>query len=148
MVSDLLPITEDDIPVICNYINDEGELYNKYYNRSKCSDIIENTLRMDNVVGYKIEVDNIIVAFLVFKIEPDKNILEHFFIAKPYRAYRSVMVPIHQKLVDTFKNQELIFYKLHDKVDAITKYTDKNNKILLDKLEIKLLKIRGVHNGK
>jgi hypothetical protein len=148
MVSDLLPITEDDIPVICNYINDEGELYNKYYNRAYCSNIIENTLHMDNVVGYKIEKDNIIVAFLVFKIEPDKNILEHFFIAKPYRAYRSVMVPMHKKLIDTFKNQELIFYKLHDKVDAITKYTDKNNKILLDKLEIKLLKIKGVHNGK
>ena len=148
MVSDLLPITEDDIPVICNYINDEGELYNKYHNRLRCSDIVENTLRMNSVVGYKIEKDNIIVAFLVFNMDPDKNILEHFFIAKPYRAYRSVMVPMHQKLIDTFKNQEVIFYKLHNKVDAITKYTDKNNKILLDKLELKLLKIRGVHNGK
>lgn len=148
MVSDLLPITEDDIPVICNYINDEGELYNKYHNRAKCSDIIENTLRLDNIVGYKIEIDKIIVAFLVFKIDPGKNILEHFFIAKPYRVYRSVMVPMHKKLVDTFKNQELTFYKLHDKVDAITKYTDKNNKVLLDKLEIKLLKIKGMYNGK
>ena len=134
MVSDLLPITEDDIPVICNYINDEARNNGVVTDPFAVSSNIEFLIRDRYNGAYKIEDDGVIVAFIIYESQYHENTLAHFYVEPKYRTYRSVMVPLHSKLVEVFKGKRLNYKKLHSKVDAITHYAN-NGEIDLIALE-------------
>ena len=126
-ISGLLEITPEDIPIICNYLNDEA--YNngirknpKYISRVTTYDILD-----DEVSKYKICKDNDeIIAFLLYRVDIKdfrKNELINCFIRKEFRINRSVVFSIARKLVEVFGDTNLSFKRLYPTVDSVTKYT-------------------------
>ena len=134
MISELQEIELEDIAIICNYINDEARNNGVVTDPFVVSSNIEFLIK-DRINGsYKIEDDGVIIAFIVYESIHRENILAHFYVEPKYRTYRSVMVPLHSKLVEVFKGKRLKYKKLHSKVDAITHYA-KDGEIDLNALE-------------
>ena len=134
MISELKEIELEDIAIICNYINDEAKANGVVTDPFAVSSNIEFLIRDRYNGAYKIEDDGVIVAFIVYESTQRENILAHFYVEPRYRTYRSVMVPLHSKLVEEFKGKRLNYKKLHSKVDAITHYAN-NGEIDLIALE-------------
>ena len=134
MISELKEIELEDIAIICNYINEEASSNGVMTDPFVISSNIEFLIRDRYNGSYKIEDNGVIIAFMVYEKHRHENILAHFYVAPRYRTYRSVMVPLHSKLVEEFKDQRLNYRKLHDKVDAITHYAN-NGEIDLIALE-------------
>ena len=134
MISDLKEIELEDIAIICNYINDEardnGVLTDPFVVSSNITFLIRDRYNG----AYKIEDDGVIVAFIIYERQFHENTLAHFYVEPRYRTYRSVMVPLANKLIDEFKGKRLNYKKLHSKVDAITHYAN-NGEIDLIALE-------------
>ena len=122
MISELKEIELEDIAIICNYINDEASNNGVVTDPFVVSSNIEFLIKDRNNSSYKIEDNGIIIAFMVYERHNHENILAHFYVDPRYRTYRSVMVPLHSKLIEVFKGQRLYYKKLHDKVDLITHY--------------------------
>ena len=134
MISELKEIELEDIAIICNYINDEASNNGVVTDPFVVSSNIEFLIRDSYNGAYKIEDNGNIIAFTIYEKQYHENILAHFYVAPRYRTYRSVMVPLHSKLVEVFKDQRLYYKKLHDKVDSITHYAN-NGEIDLIALE-------------
>ena len=126
-ISGLLEITPEDIPIICNYLNDEA--YNngirknpKYISRVTTYDILD-----DEVSKYKICKDNDeIIAFLLYRVDINdfrNNELLNYYIRPEYRSHRLVALPLARKLVEVFGDTNLSFKRLYPTVDSVTKYT-------------------------
>lgn len=141
MAYSVVPITSEDIAIICNSINDEGTKYVPNFNRQRSNQIIEWTLKQSNTFGYKIEKKGSIVAFFVYKVKPSLIVLEHFFIAGTCRYNRSIYIPLCTKLVELLKGLPVYYNKLHEEVDTVTKYAN-NNYINLVQLEKDLERIK------
>ena len=124
MISELKEIELADIAIICNYINDEAKSNGVVTDPFVVSSNIEFLIRDRYNGAYKIEVDDVIIAFIVYERQYHENILAHFYVDPRYRTYRSVMVPLVSKLVEEFKDKRLNYKKLHSKVDAITHYAN------------------------
>ena len=124
MISKLKEIELEDIAIICNYINDEANDNGVVSDPSVVSSNIEFLIRDRDNGSYKIEDNGVIIAFMIFESIRHENILAHFYVEPRYRTYRSVMVPLHSKLVEVFKGKKLRYKKLHNKVDAITHYAN------------------------
>ena len=124
----------EDIAIICNYINDEASSNGVMTDPFAVSSNIEFLIRDRYNGAYKIEDDGVIIAFIVYERQYHENTLAHFYVEPKYRTYRSVMVPLHSKLVEVFKGKRLNYKKLHSKVDAITHYAN-NGEIDLIALE-------------
>ena len=134
MISELKEIELEDIAIICNYINDEARNNGVITDPFAVSSNIEFLIRDRYNGAYKIEDDGVIIAFIIYESLRHENILAHFYLEPRYRTYRSVMVPLHSKLVEEFKGKRLNYKKLHSKVDAITHYAN-NGEIDLIALE-------------
>ena len=134
MISELKEIELEDIAIICNYINDEASSNGVVTDPFVVSSNIEFLIRDRYNGAYKIEDDGIIIAFIIYEKQYHENTLAHFYVAPRYRTYRSVMVPLHSKLVEEFKDKRLYYKKLHNNVDAITHYAS-NGEIDLVALE-------------
>ena len=134
MISELKEIELEDIAIICNYINDEAKNNGVVTDPFAVSSNIEFLIRDRYNGAYKIEDDGVIVAFMVYEKQYHENTLAHFYVEPRYRTYRSVMIPLHSKLVEEFKGKRLNYKKLHSNVDAITHYAN-NGEIDLIALE-------------
>ena len=134
MISEMKEIELEDIAIICNYINEEASNNGVVTDPFAVSSNIEFLIRDRDNGSYKIEDDGVIIAFIVYESIHRENILAHFYVEPKYRTYRSVMVPLHSKLVEVFKGKRLKYNKLHSKVDATTHYA-KDGKIDLEALE-------------
>ena len=134
MISELKEIELEDIAIICNYLNDEAKKNGVVTDPFKVSSNVEFLIRDRYNGAYKIEDDGVIVAFTIYEKQYHENILAHFYVEPRYRTYRSVMVPLANKLVEEFKGKRLNYKKLHSKVDAITHYAN-NGEIDLIALE-------------
>ena len=124
MISELKEIELEDIAIICNYINDEAKANGVMTDPFAVSSNIEFLIKDRDNGSYKIEDNGVIIAFIIYESLRHENILAHFYVEPKYRTYRSVMVPLHSKLVEVFKGKRLKYKKLHDKVDAITHYAN------------------------
>ena len=124
MISELKEIELEDIAIICNYINDEARNNGVVTDPFAVSSNIEFLIRDRYNGAYKIEDNGVIIAFTIYEKQYHENILAHFYVEPKYRTYRSVMVPLHSKLVEEFKGKRLNYKKLHTKVDAITHYAN------------------------
>ena len=134
MISEMKEIELEDIAIICNYINEEARSNGVITDPFVVSSNIEFLIRDRYNGAYKIEDDGVIIAFIVYERQYHENTLAHFYVEPRYRTYRSVMVPLHSKLVEEFKGKRLNYKKLHSKVDAITHYAN-NGEIDLIALE-------------
>ena len=134
MISELKEIELEDIAIICNYINDEASNNGVVTDPFVVSSNIEFLIRDRYNGAYKIEDDGVIIAFTIYEKQYHENILAHFYVDPKYRTYRSVMVPLANKLVEEFKGKRLNYKKLHTKVDTITHYAN-NGEIDLIALE-------------
>ena len=134
MISELKEIELEDIAIICNYINDEARNNGVVTDPFAVSSNIEFLIKDRNNGSYKIEDNGVIIAFIVYERQYHENTLAHFYVEPRYRTYRSVMVPLHSKLVEEFKGKRLYYNKLHSKVDATTHYA-KDGEIDLNALE-------------
>ena len=134
MISELKEIELEDIAIICNYINDEARNNGVITDPFAVSSNIEFLIKDRNNGSYKIEDNGVIIAFIIYESLRHENILAHFYVEQKYRTYRSVMIPLHSKLVEEFKGKRLNYKKLHSKVDAITHYAN-NGEIDLIALE-------------
>lgn len=134
MISELKVIELEDIAIICNYINDEARSNGVITDPFVVSSNIEFLIRDRYNGTYKIEDNGVIIAFMIYEKQYHENILAHFYVEPRYRTYRSVMVPLHSKLVEEFKGKRLNYRKLHSKVDATTHYA-KDGEIDLNALE-------------
>ena len=143
MISELKEIELEDIAIICNYINDEAKANGVVRDPFAVSSNIEFLIKDRDNGSYKIEDNGVIIAFMVYEKHRYENVLAHFYVAPKYRTYRSVMVPLHSKLVEVFKDQRLYYKKLHDKVDSITHYAN-NGEIDLIALNTYVSRIKGV----
>ena len=143
MISELKEIELEDIAIICNYINDEAKANGVVTDPFAVSSKIEHLLRDKYVQAYKIEDDGVIIGFMVYEKHYHENILAHFYVHPKYRVYRSVMLPLHSKLVEVAKGKRLYYKKLHDKVDAITHYAN-NGEIDLVALNSYVSRLKGV----
>ena len=143
MISELKEIELEDIAIICNYINDEAKANGVVTDPFAVSSNIEFLIKDRDNGSYKIEDNGVIIAFIVYEKHRHENILAHFYVAPRYRTYRSVMVPLHSKLVEVFKDQRLYYKKLHDKVDSITHYAN-NGEIDLIALNTYVSRLKGV----
>ena len=124
MISDLKEIELEDIAIVCNYINEEARSNGVITDPFVVSSNIEFLIRDRYNGAYKIEDDGIIVAFIIYERQYHENTLAHFYVEPRYRTYRSVMVPLANKLIEEFKGKRLNYKKLHSKVDAITHYAN------------------------
>ena len=124
MISKLKEIELEDIAIICNYINDEASDNDVVSDPSVVSSNIEFLIRDRDNGSYKIEDNGVIIAFMIYESIHHENILAHFYVVPKYRTYRSVMIPLHSKLVEVFKGERLIYKKLHSEVDAVTHYAN------------------------
>ena len=124
MISELKEIELEDIAIICNYINDEARNNGVITDPFVVSSNIEALIKDRTNGAYKIEDDGIIVAFIIYEKEYRENTLAHFYVVPRYRTYRSVMIPLHSKLIEVFKDKRLYYKKLHSKVDAVTHYAN------------------------
>ena len=124
MISKLKEIELEDIAIICNYINDEASDNGVVSDPSVVSSNIEFLIRDRDNGSYKIEDNGVIIAFMIYESIHHENILAHFYVVPKYRTYRSVMIPLHSKLVEVFKGERLIYKKLHSEVDAVTHYAN------------------------
>ena len=124
MISELKEIELEDIAIICNYINDEASNNGVVTDPFAVSSNIEFLIKDRDNGSYKIEDNGVIIAFMIYEKHRYENVLAHFYVEPKYRTYRSVMVPLHSKLVEVFKGQRLYYKKLHDKVDSITHYAN------------------------
>ena len=134
MISELKEIELEDIAIICNYINEEASNNSVLTDPFVVSSNIEFLIRDRYNGAYKIEDDGVIVAFMIYERQYHENTLAHFYVEPKYRTYRSVMVPLANKLIEEFKGKRLNYKKLHSKVDAITHYAN-NGEIDLIALE-------------
>ena len=134
MISELKEIELEDIAIICNYINEEARSNGVVTDPFAVSSNVEFLIKDRNNGSYKIEDNGVIIAFIVYESIYHENILAHFYVEPRYRTYRSVMVPLHSKLIEVFKGKRLKYKKLHNKVDAITHYA-KDGEIDLSALE-------------
>ena len=134
MISELKEIELEDIAIICNYINEEARSNGVVTDPFVVSSNIEFLIRDRYNGAYKIEDDGVIIAFIVYERQYHENTLAHFYVEPRYRTYRSVMVPLANKLIEEFKGKRLNYKKLHSKVDAITHYAN-NGEIDLIALE-------------
>ena len=134
MISEMKEIKLDDIAIICNYINDEARNNGVITDPFAVSSNIEFLIRDRYNGAYKIEDNGVIIAFIVYEKQYHENTLAHFYVDPRYRSYRSVMIPLANKLVEIFKGQRLYYKKLHSKVDAVTHYAN-NGEIDLIALE-------------
>ena len=134
MLSQLKEIELEDIAIICNYINEEARNNGVVTDPFVVSSNVEFLIRDRYNGAYKIEDDGVIIAFIVYERQYHENTLAHFYVEPRYRTYRSVMVPLHSKLVEEFKGKRLNYKKLHSKVDSITHYAN-NGEIDLIALE-------------
>ena len=134
MISELKEIEPEDIAIVCNYLNDEARNNGVVTDPFSISSNVEFLIMDKDNGSYKIEDNGVIIAFMVYESIYRENILAHFYVEPKYRTYRSVMVPLHSKLVEVFKGKKLKYKKLHSKVDATTHYA-KNGEIDLEALE-------------
>ena len=134
MISEMKEIELEDIAIICNYINDEARNNGVVTDPFRVSSNAEFLIKDKNNGSYKIEDNGVIIAFTIYEKQYHENILAHFYVEPKYRTYRSVMVPLANKLVEEFKGKRLNYKKLHSKVDAITHYAN-NGEIDLITLE-------------
>ena len=134
MISELKEIELEDIAIICNYINEEASSNGVMTDPFVVSSNIEFLIRDRYNGAYKIEDNGIIIAFIIYERQYHENTLAHFYVEPRYRTYRSVMVPLANKLIEEFKGKRLNYKKLHSKVDAITHYAN-NGEIDLIALE-------------
>ena len=134
MISEMKEIELEDIAIICNYLNDEARNNGVVTDPFAVSSNVEFLIKDKDNGAYKIEDNGVIIAFIVYESTPHENILAHFYVEPKYRTYRSVMVPLHSKLVEVFKGKQLKYNKLHSKVDATTHYA-KDGKIDIEALE-------------
>ena len=134
MISEMKEIELEDIAIICNYINEEARSNGVMTDPFVVSSNIEFLIKDRDNGSYKIEDSGVIIAFMVYESVYHENTLAHFYVEPRYRSYRSVMVPLHSKLVEVFKGKRLKYKKLHSKVDAITHYA-KDGEIDLNALE-------------
>ena len=134
MISELKEIEPEDIAIVCNYLNDEARNNGVVTDPFSISSNVEFLIMDKDNGSYKIEDNGVIIAFMVYESIYRENILAHFYVEPKYRTYRSVMVPLHSKLVEVFKGKRLKYKKLHSKVDATTHYA-KNGEIDLEALE-------------
>ena len=141
MLTEVVPITSEDIAIICNSINDEGTKYVPNFNRVRSNQIIEWTLNQPNTFGYKVEKKGSLVAFFVYKIELSRVVLEHFYIEGTCRYNRNIYIPLCTKLVELLKGLPVYYNKLHEEVDTVTKYAN-NNYIDLVQLEKDLERVK------
>ena len=114
----------EDIAIICNYINDEARNNGVVTDPFAVSSNIEFLIKDSDNGSYKIEDNGVIIAFMIYERQYHENTLAHFYVEPKYRTYRSVMVPLANKLIDEFKGKRLNYKKLHTKVDAITHYAN------------------------
>ena len=124
MISELKEIELEDIAIICNYINDEARNNGVVTDPFAVSSNVEFLIRDRYNGAYKIEDNGVIIAFTIYERQYHENTLAHFYVEPKYRTYRSVMVPLANKLVEVFKGKRLNYKKLHTKVDAITHYAN------------------------
>ena len=124
MISELKEIEQEDIAIICNYINDEVRNNGVLNDPFVVSYNIEFLIRDRYNGAYKIEDDGVIIAFIIYERQYHENTLAHFYVEPKYRTYRSVMVPLTSKLVEEFKGKRLNYKKLHSRVDAVTHYAN------------------------
>ena len=124
MISELKEIELEDIAIICNYINDEAKANGVVTDPFAVSSNVEFLIKDRTNGSYKIEDDGIIVAFIIYEKEYRENTLAHFYVDPRYRTYRSVMVPLVNKVVEEFKGKRLNYKKLHSNVDAMTHYAN------------------------
>ena len=124
MISKMKEIELEDIAIICNYINDEARNNGVVTDPFAVSSNVEFLFGDRDNGSYKIEDDGVIIAFIIYERQYHENTLAHFYVEPKYRTYRSVMVPLHSKLVEEFKGKRLNYKKLHSKVDAITHYAN------------------------
>ena len=143
MISELKEIELEDIAIICNYINDEAINNGVITDPFAVSANVEFLIKDRDNGSYKIEDNGVIIAFMIYEKHRYENVLAHFYVEPKYRTYRSVMVPLHSKLVEVFKGQRLYYKKLHDKVDSITHYAN-NGEIDLIALDTYVSRIKGV----
>ena len=143
MISTLKEIELEDIAIICNYLNDEARNNGVVTDPFSVSSNVEFLIKDRTNGSYKIEDDGIIVAFIIYEKHRYENTLAHFYVDPKYRTYRSVMIPLHSKLVEEFKGKRLYYRKLHNKVDAITHYAN-NGEIDLIALSDYVSRIKGV----
>ena len=141
MISELKEIELEDIAIICNYINEEASSNGVMTDPYVVSSNIEFLIRDRYNGAYKIEDNGVIIAFIIYERQYHENILAHFYVEPRYRTYRSVMVPLHSKLVEVFKGKRLKYKKLHSKVDATTHYA-KDGEIDLNALEETVNKLK------
>ena len=134
MISELKEIKLEDIAIICNYINDEASNNGVLTDPFVVSSNIEALIRDRYNGAYKIEDDGVIIAFTIYEKQYYENTLAHYYVAPKYRTYKSVALPLANKLVEEFKGKRLYYKKLHSKVDAITHYAN-NGEIDLVALE-------------
>ena len=124
MISELKEIELEDIAIICNYINDEARNNGVITDPFSVSSNIEFLIRDRYNGAYKIEDDGVIIAFIIYERQYHENTLAHFYVEPKYRTYRSVMVPLVNKVVEEFKGKRLNYKKLHSNVDAMTHYAN------------------------
>lgn len=141
MISELKEIELEDIAIICNYINEEARSNGVMTDPFVVSSNIEFLIRDRYNGAYKIEDNGVIIAFIVYERQYHENTLAHFYVEPKYRTYRSVMVPLANKLVEEFKGKRLNYKKLHNNVDAITHYAN-NGEIDLIALEVFVNRIK------
>lgn len=132
MIGSLTPVTENDIAIICNYINDEAKANGVCIDPRYVSDNIENVIRTGG--AWKIEDGNKIIGFMLWEITQKENRLSNFYIAPKYRVYKNVLVPMGLKLLEVFDGKRLKYTKLHPKVDSITKFAN-NGYIEIEKIK-------------
>ena len=127
MISDLIEITEEDIPVICNYLNEEAYKNGIRKNPSVISRATTYDLLDPEVSKYKIvKGSDEIIAFLVYRFVSEnspKNELTNCFIREDFRSHKSTVIPISKKLVETFGEINVMFKRMYPSVDKVTKYT-------------------------
>ena len=127
MISDLIEITEEDIPVICNYLNDEAYNNGIRKNPSVISRATTYDLLDPEVSKYKIvKGSDEIIAFLVFRFVSEnspKNELINYFIREDFRSHKATIIPMAKKLVEAFGEINVKFKRMYPSVDSVTKYT-------------------------
>lgn len=127
VISDLIEITNEDISIICNYLNEEAYKNGIRKNPSVISRATTYDLLDPEVSKYKIvKGSDEIIAFLVFRFVSEnspKNELINCFIREDFRFHKSTIIPISKKLVEVFGETNVKFKRMHPSVDNVTKYT-------------------------